>query len=707
MRAAGGLPRAGRGDGFPALDWFRLIAAVLVVCIHTSPLTSYTPLGDFWLTRVLARVAVPFFLMVSGHFLARNGWKSLWRFLKKILLVYGCAVVLYLPLNWYSAGIPLAQWPQALLIDGTFYHLWYFPAVALGALVARQLWRLGPGWALAVAAVLYLVGLGGDSYYGLASQLPALKAMYGAIFSVSEYTRNGLFFTPLFLLLGAAANDHSHPRPAPWALGFALSLGAMTAEGLWLHSLGVQRHDSMYLMLPVCMVCLFSLLLGENRGRNRQGAQVSLLVYVLHPWCIVVLRAGAKLLGLEQLLIENSLGHFAGVLVLSFLGAWVLSLLLPGHRNPRARAWREIDLEALAHNAWQIREALAPECDLMAVVKAEAYGHGAIPVARQLRKEGVKTFGVASLEEGIALRRHGVLGEVLVLGYTAPDQARQLRRWQLTQAVVDAAHGEALAAQGVTLKVHLALDTGMHRLGIPARDHEAIRRMYRLPRLKITGTFSHLCVSDSPAPGDKEYTRRQLELFYQTLDWMRGHGCPPGETHIQASYGIWNLPPQRCTWARPGIALYGVGSDDTPTRRQLDLRPVLSLKARVASVRELEPGQGAGYGLAFRPDTPRVLATVTIGYADGLPRSLPQHGGRVLIHGKRCPMVGRVCMDQLLVDVTEVPGVVPGDLVTLIGRDGRQQIRAEEVAAQCGTITNELLSRLGSRLPVVEVREGR
>ena len=188
---------------------------------------------------------------------------------------------------------------------------------------------------------------------------------------------------------------------------------------------------------------------------------------------------------------------------------------------------------------------------------------------------------------------------------------------------------------------------------------------------------------------------------------MRDHGCPPGETHIQASYGIWNLPPQPCTWARPGIALYGVGSDDSPTRRQLELHPVLSLKARVASVRELEPGQGAGYGLVFRPDTPRTLAAVTIGYADGLPRCLPQQGGQVLIRGKRCPMVGRVCMDQLLVDVTEVPGVAPGDRVTLIGRDGSQEIRAEEAAGWCHTITNELLSRLGQRLPVVEVRDAR
>ena len=688
-----------------ALDDFRLLAAALVVCIHTSPLTSFSPLGDFWLTRVLARVAVPFFFMVSGCFLARKDWRHLGKFLKKMALLYLGTVVLYLPLNWYNGGMPLARWPRALLVDGTFYHLWYFPAVILGVILARQLWRLGLPRALALAGLLYLIGLGGDSYYGLVSRLPALKGMYEGIFGLCSYTRNGLFFAPLFVLLGAAGVRIKSQKIA--GLGFLLSLGGMTAEGLGLHRLGVQRHDSMYLLLPVCMVFLFSMLLGENRGRNRQGARVALLVYVIHPWCIVALRAGAKVLGLEKLLIENSLGHFAGVLVMSFVGAWVLSLLLPGHRNPKGRAWREIDLEALGHNAWQIREALAPKCDLMAVVKAEAYGHGAVPVARQLRKEGVKAFAVASLEEGVSLRRHGILEKILVLGYTAPDQARQLRRWHLTQAVVDAAHGEALAAQGVPLKVHLALDTGMHRLGIPAEDHGAIARMYRLPRLKITGTFSHLCVSDSLAPEEREYTRRQLELFYRTLDWMEDHGCPPGDTHIQASYGIWNLPPQACTWARPGIALYGVGSDDSPTRRQLELHPVLSLRARVASVRVLEPGQGAGYGLTFRPDTPRRLAAVTIGYADGLPRSLPQQGGQVLIHGTRCPMVGRVCMDQLLVDVTEVPGVAPGDRVTLIGRDGPQEIRAEEVAGWCHTITNELLSRLGQRLPVMEVTETR
>lgn len=366
-----------------------------------------------------------------------------------------------------------------------------------------------------------------------------------------------------------------------------------------------------------------------------------------------------------------------------------------------SRAWRETNLSALAHNARTIQSALAPGCRLMAVVKADAYGHGALPVARRLEAMGIKDFAVACLEEGIALRRSGIRGTILILGYTPPELAPQLHRWKLTQTVADAAHGQALAACRLPLSVHLALDTGMHRLGIPAEDHNALRRLYELPGLHVEGVFSHLCVSDSLFPEDIAFTRLQLDRFYGATQWLKEHHLAPGETHIQASYGIWNLPPQPCSLARAGIALYGVCSDDSPTVRTLDLEPVLSLRARVTCVRALASGEGAGYGLAFRADQPRQLAVVAIGYADGLPRSLPQQGGEVLLHGMRCPMVGRMCMDQLLVDVTSLPGITPGDAATLIGTDGQQQICAEDVARQCGTITNEILSRLGARLPIV------
>lgn len=329
------LGGVGMADGRrgAALDLFRLAAVVLVVANHTSPLVSVSPLWDFWFTRVLARVAVPFFLMVSGYFLAKDQWRRTGVFLKKTCLLYGAAVLLYLPLNWYNGGYGPAEWVKKLLLDGTFYHLWYFPGVILGVLVARGLLRLGSRTALTAAGLLYLVGLGGDSYYGLTCQLPALEALYGEIFQIFAYTRNGLFFTPLFLLLGAAGVRWSVRTSAA---GLCAAFAAMTAEGLWLHGLQVQRHDSMYMLLPLVMVCLFSLLLGLNRGERRSCRKLSSLIYVLHPWCIVLVRGGAEVLGLEGPLVENSMGHFLAVLASSAAASW--ALWLAWSRRPLKRS---------------------------------------------------------------------------------------------------------------------------------------------------------------------------------------------------------------------------------------------------------------------------------------------------------------------------------------------------------------------------------
>ena len=457
----------------------------------------------------------------------------------------------------------------------------------------------------------------------------------------------------------------------------------------------------MYLLLPMCMVCLFSLLLDKNRGECRKIRGFSAAMYVLHPLCIVLVRGAAKVLGLEEWLVGNSLLHFVAVLALSALLSAPCLLRVRKKPSPTARAWREVDLAALGHNARVLRDAVDPGTELMAVVKAEAYGHGGAVTARALQRAGVRAFAVACLTEGIALRKAGIRGTILILGYTAPEEAPLLTRWRLTQAVADIDHGRALAAQGRRVHVHLALDTGMHRLGIPAENREEILEVFRLPNLVVDGVFSHLCVSDSLEAGDVAYTQEQLTLFYDTVAWLRAGGYDPGKVHIQASYGLWNLPKQPCAYVRAGIALYGVRSDDAPVQRSLDLRPVLSLRARVASVRTLSAGESAGYGRAFRAEQETRLAVVTIGYADGLPRDLAQRGGQVLIRGRRCPMVGRMCMDQLLVDASGLPDVSPGDVATVIGRDGGQTLRAEEVAARCGTITNELLSRLGDRLPGV------
>lgn len=680
----------------PALDRFRLLAAVLVVCIHTGPLASWNEAADFWLCRCLGRTAVPFFLMVSGYFLAREEWRHTGRFLKKTAGTYLAAVLLYLPLNLHSGGYGPLEWGRRLLLEGTLYHLWYFPAVLLGAPLVRGLLRLGRPAAFAAAAGLYLVGLGGDSYYGLAAQVPGLAAFYDAVFAVFGYTRNGLFYVPLFLLLGGAGRPRGGRAVS---VGLLFSLAAMTAEAFTLRALGWPRHDSMYLTLPLCAALLFSLLLERNQGEDRRARRLSMRVYLLHPWFIALVWAGGRFPWFAGPLAKNSLIRFAVVVAASFAAAWAPDALRPPPVPARSRAWREVDLEALRHNARTLRSLLPEGCELMAVLKADAYGHGTVPTARVLQKAGVRAFAAACLAEGIALRKGGVGGTILILGYTPPEEVPLLRRWRLTQTVADEAHGHALADMGRPVHVHLALDTGMGRLGVPAEDTEALARLYGRRELKIDGVFSHLCVSDDLAR--EAETQAQLARFYDGLNRLRQRGLDPGKVHVQASYGLLNLPPQPCGYVRAGIALYGVRSGQGAVRQWPELRPALSLRARVACVRTLRPGDRAGYGLEFHAERETRLAVLTIGYADGLPRELARRGGRVLIRGVFCPMVGRMCMDQLLADVTELPEVRPGDAATIIGREGSREITAEETAERCGTIANELLSRLGTRPPLV------
>ena len=688
-------------ENFAALDWFRIAAAVLVVANHTSPLLGLSAEADFLLTRVLARLAVPFFLMVTGYFLAAGGWRGAGKTVKKLLFYDLLATALYLPLSASLIGWDWAEWLRRLLIDGTLYHLWYFPAAILGIGVVCALRRLGTAGALTAAGALYVLGLMGDSYWGLTAQLPALDEFYDhVVFALTDYTRNGLFYAPLFLLLGGAG---FRMRRGPSALCFAAALAAMAAEAWTLRGLGWQKHDSMYILLPLTMLFLFSLLLSADRGQHPALRRVSLLIYILHPWCIVLVRGAAEAVGARPLLVECAPVHFLAVLAMSVLLALLLAALpLPQKCAPTARAWREIDLEALRRNAAALQSCLGRRCRLMAVVKAQAYGHGGVLCARALQKAGVRAFAVATLSEAVQLRKAGIRGIILILGYTPPTQARALRFWRLTQTVVDARHAAALERMCVPLHIHIAVDTGMHRLGVDAEDLEALRRIYQSRYLKVDGIFSHLCVSDSLEEADVRYTALQAGRFYAAVDDLRRSlDCGVGKIHLQASYGALNLPPQPCDYGRMGIALYGVYSDDAPVRREVDLRPVLSLRARIASVRTLPAGESAGYGLAFTAARPTRLAVAAIGYADGLPRDWPERGGGALLHGVFVPAVGRLCMDQMLLDVTDVPGARQGDVITLLGRDGDACIRAESVARQCGTISNELLSRLGQRLPVV------
>ena len=367
------------------------------------------------------------------------------------------------------------------------------------------------------------------------------------------------------------------------------------------------------------------------------------------------------------------------------------------------RAWAEVDLSALRHNAAALRSILPNGCKLMAIVKSDAYGHGAEKVASILRNDGVDSFAVATAEEGVKVREAIPDGEILVLGYTPSVHAKLACDYDLTQLVVDGAHADELDAADVKLKVHIAIDTGMHRFGIDVSDIETIAGVFERKNLVVEGVATHFAVSDSLRPDDVEFTSKQASRFFDAVDALKIKGLDPGKLHAQASYGVFNYPALHCDYARVGIGLYGVMSYGSDTVLKPELRPVLSLRAVIAQVRSIGAGESVSYGRTFTAVKPMKLATVCIGYADGVPRSMSGNGGMCIVHGKKAPIIGRICMDLLMVDVTGVPDVYPGDVATVIGRDGDVEVRCEEVAAASGTITNEILCRLGSRAPRVYV----
>jgi len=335
----------------------------------------------------------------------------------------------------------------------------------------------------------------------------------------------------------------------------------------------------------------------------------------------------------------------------------------------------------------------------MSVVKANAYGHGAVRVSSRLNEIGIDHFAVATIDEGIQLRKRGIEGEILILGYTSPLRTPELSHYDLTQTAVDISHAVALNNGGKSIKTHIKVNTGMNRLGENFNHVSGIADLFKFKNLEITGIFTHLCVSDSSKMDDITFTNEQIRNFYELLSELKSKNIRIPIIHIQSSYGVLNYPGLMCDYARIGIVLYGVFStSNSRTRLSPDLRPVLSLKSRVVLIRTVEPGEYVGYGRNFIAKRKTKIAIISIGYGDGIPRCLSGGKGNVLIRGHRVPIVGKICMDQLMADVTEIPRAAEGDVVTLIGEDGCEEITAEQMAENAGTISNELLSRLGNRV---------
>lgn len=701
---------------YTGIDYFRFIAALLIIAIHTSPFASFSATGDFIFTRIIARVAVPFFLVTSGFFLiSRYSYNAdkLRKFIKKTALIYAAAIVIYIPINIYNGYFSednlLPKIIKDIVFDGTLYHLWYLPAAIVGAVIA---WYLVKQWAyrkaFAVTLVLYIVGLFGDSYYGIAENIPSLNSFYHLIFQVSDYTRNGIFFAPIFFVLGGYISDNKDKLSFKKSIiGFTTCFSLMFAEALTLHRFELQRHDSMYVFL-LPSICFLFYFLMHFKGKNRaQLRTISLIIYIIHPFVIVLIRLFAKITHLQNALVENSLIHYLLVCIISAgLGlalTAIWNIYKPKkHNTDKDRAYLEIDLKNLEHNVRVLKNAMPPHCELMAVAKAECYGHGMYGTTVYLNQIGVSAFAVATIDEGIRLRKYGISGEILIMGYTSPMRAKELCKYKLTQTLIDYEYSLRLDEQGYKVTAHIKVDTGMHRLGFDADDTKEIVTAFSLKNIEITGIFTHLCSADSRAEEDVDFTRKQIGKFYNSLDNLRKSGIRIPKVHIQSSYGLLNYPEIKSDYVRAGIALYGVlSSPNDETKLKLDLRPVLSLKARVVLLRKIRKGETVGYSRAFTASRDSLIAILPIGYADGFPRNLSCGKSIVLICGQKAPIIGKICMDQLAVDVTDISNIKIGSIATLIGKDENDEIAAPTVAENSESITNELLSRMGRRLNII------
>lgn len=384
------------------------------------------------------------------------------------------------------------------------------------------------------------------------------------------------------------------------------------------------------------------------------------------------------------------------------------------------RTWAEIDLDALAHNYQEVRAATDPRAQVCCVVKADGYGHGALRVAAELQGLGADWFAVSNLEEALQLRRGGINKPILVLGFTPPEEAAALSEGGISQCVYSTDYAEKLSlcaqAVGVQVKIHAKIDTGMSRLGFYFqdifRDEGAIEEVIRacsLPGLIPEGVFSHFAVSDEGEDGDA-FTMRQFGCFKELSEALVRAGVggdKPPIRHCANSAAVFDYPLSHLDMVRAGVVLYGLYPSNE-LRARPDLRPVLSLRSVVSHIKTLLPGATVSYGREFTADHEMRVATVPVGYADGYPRALNFGGGaQVLIRGRRCPVLGRICMDQLMADVTGVPDAAMGDRVTLIGRDGGGEITADEVAGWEGTINYEVVCALSKRVPRVYLKGGR
>lgn len=358
--------------------------------------------------------------------------------------------------------------------------------------------------------------------------------------------------------------------------------------------------------------------------------------------------------------------------------------------------WAEIDLSAIAHNVKQIRAVTTRNAKVCAVVKADAYGHGAIAVAKTALQAGADRLAVAIVAEAIELRRAGIEVPILVLGYTPACQSRLVAEYDITQTIFSLDIAQALSGAAVALgkiiKVHIKIDTGMSRIGIPPQEAGAFARtVAALPGIEIEGVYSHFADSDTL---DKTFTFEQYNKFMEGIEYIKGHNITIPIRHIANSAAVLELPETHLDMVRPGIILYGLWPSDE-VKRTVELRPAMKFKAQIGFIKDVLPQTSISYGRTYFTSKASRIATLPLGYADGWSRLLANKA-EVLVHGYRAPLVGRVCMDQCMIDVSNIPGAKIGDEVLLFGG---ALLPVEEIAEKIGTINYEVVCMLGNRVP--------
>lgn len=373
------------------------------------------------------------------------------------------------------------------------------------------------------------------------------------------------------------------------------------------------------------------------------------------------------------------------------------------------RTWAEVDLDAIAHNIKEIRKITNPNAGIMAVVKADAYGHGFLEVTRTLLENGADRLAVAVLREGVQLRSRGVTVPILILGASGEETIEDLINHNITPSVFTYEFAKALSyeaeKQEKVTKIHIKIDTGMSRIGFLAGDNndeivEEILRISRLPYIEIEGIFSHFATSDE---ADGEYTLLQYNRFMDVCNMLEGRGLHIPIKHICNSAGIMMYPQMHLDMVRPGVILYGMYPSDEVDKKRLNLIPAMTLKSTITHIKEVEAGRGVSYGREYITDKTTKIATVPIGYADGYLRKLASEG-KMIVHGEKVPIIGRICMDQCMIDVTNVHNIDKGDEVIIFGREG---VTADDLARWLETINYEVSCVIGKRIPRIYTKNGK